>query len=453
MWIRYVLRETSRRRRQSAAISAGLAVAVAVVIVVSALSAGLAAAQDRALGSLHGVGTDLTVTQPAAAGAAQGPKFTFPSASNSAGGQTTLAQSQLVVARGLAATPAADVAAIAGLRGVSAAEGLLLLDNYDFAGMLPNAAGQPPTDGATTGDGGTGGSAFTIDSFRVAGVDSAHPGRVFGSLHTSKGRALSAADMGTKVALVDARYATENQLDVGMPVNIGGVDIPIVGLVTAANGQPSIANAYLPLDVAQSLSGQPGKITSVFVKTDSAASVSAVSAEVRAALPHANVATQADLALTMTGTLAAASGVSSSFGGWVSLIALIAATLIAALLTIVGVSRRSREFGTLKALGWRGRSIVAQVGGESLLQGAVGAAAGIVLAAAGIAVIDAVAPQLTATLDGNGASTQIPLVLEMSSSSIVLAAAFAIVAAIVAAIAGSMRVSSLRPSESLRSDQ
>jgi putative ABC transport system ATP-binding protein len=50
-------------------------------------------------------------------------------------------------------------------------------------------------------------------------------------------------------------------------------------------------------------------------------------------------------------------------------VVLIAAFAMASLLTMAAVSRRVREFGTLKALGWRSRRIVGQVMGETLVIG------------------------------------------------------------------------------------
>jgi ABC-type antimicrobial peptide transport system permease subunit len=65
---------------------------------------------------------------------------------------------------------------------------------------------------------------------------------------------------------------------------------------------------------------------------------------------------------------------------------------------LAAVSRRVREFGTLKALGWRSRRITAQVLGESLVTGLLGAMLGIALGLAGSWLATAAAPTLFATV-------------------------------------------------------
>jgi putative ABC transport system permease protein len=65
-----------------------------------------------------------------------------------------------------------------------------------------------------------------------------------------------------------------------------------------------------------------------------------------------------------------------SLGTWLAVLALLAAVAVASLLTLAAVARRVREFGTLKALGWRSGRITAQVMGETLAMGIAGAAAG-----------------------------------------------------------------------------
>lgn len=446
MWSRYVVRELSRRRRQAVAVIAGLGVAVAVVVVIGGVGTGLRTAQDHALSSLYGVGIDVTITHVAAPGTA-GPQFSFSS------GSTVLAQSKVSVARGIAAYDATQVAIAAAVPGVTAATGVLRLDNYDFSGVVP---GTTPALGGETGGGSAeaAGSSFGIDSFTVSGVD-VMAGNGVGLLANAKitaGRNFSAADAIQRVTLVDTAYATENQITVGSPLSIGGIDIPVIGLVSsAAAGVSTGSNAYLPLQAAQDLGAAPAKITHIYVKAASAADIPKVTKALQAALPDDIVSTQADLANTVSGSLSAASDLSTTLGGWLSAIALAAATLFAALFTVVGVSRRTREFGTLKALGWRTRQVISQVIGETFVQGVLGAAVGVALGAAAVAIINATAPQLSANLAANGAVAQIPLVAAFPASTALLAAGLAVIAALLAAVAGGIRVAILRPAEALRS--
>jgi ABC-type antimicrobial peptide transport system permease subunit len=87
------------------------------------------------------------------------------------------------------------------------------------------------------------------------------------------------------------------------------------------------------------------------------------------------VKTQAELASSVSGSLTTASDLVSNTGRWLSLIVLAAAFLIAILFTISGVTRRTREFGTLKAIGWSNGRIVRQVPARSLVQSLIGSAA------------------------------------------------------------------------------
>ena len=62
------------------------------------------------------------------------------------------------------------------------------------------------------------------------------------------------------------------------------------------------------------------------------------------------------------------------------------------------VSRRVREFGTLKALGWRSRRITGQVMGESIAVGIIGGVIGVLLGLAGVELVNKLAPPLSASV-------------------------------------------------------
>ena len=68
----------------------------------------------------------------------------------------------------------------------------------------------------------------------------------------------------------------------------------------------------------------------------------------------------------MTGSLADAKDLAGKLGGALTAVGLLAAFLIAGLLTLSSVTKRTRELGTLKALGWPQRLVVRQVTGEAL---------------------------------------------------------------------------------------
>ena len=125
-------------------------------------------------------------------------------------------------------------------------------------------------------------------------------------------------------------------------------------------------------------------------------------------LPKATVTTSSDLASQITGSLASASSLASSLGKWLAIAVLIAAFLLASLLTMSAVTRRIREFGTLKALGWKSRRIVFQVMGESIAVGIVGGAVGVGLGFLGAALVDKFSSPLTASLASNVTGSATP---------------------------------------------
>ena len=261
------------------------------------------------------------------------------------------------------------------------------------------AEGEQPAAPPEGGFDGAGGSAFDVDSFTVLGLDpAADARRPPAAVALDEGRGLEASDTGEAVAVLDATYATGAEIAVGDTIDVGGTEFEVVGTVTSTSADTeTAANVYIPLDLAQSISGEEGMISSISVQATSADRIDALQADLEEALPDATVSTQADLAASVSGSLASASTLISNLGLWVSLAVLVAAFLIAILLTIQGVTRRTREFGTLKAIGWSNRRIVGQVTGESLVQGLIGGAAGLVLGLVGIWVVNLIAPTIGGT--------------------------------------------------------
>jgi ABC-type lipoprotein release transport system permease subunit len=400
----YLRRELRRRARQSSIIALGLALGIGLVITVTALSAGVKNAQSDVLHSLYGLDTDITVTQAPAAGTGTGFGFGFRGAfgtSRRPAAGTTVNSDTLSGTAGYGTLTDANLTSVATLRNVAAIAGGLALTDFKVSGKIPAINfGSGGGFGSGSGAGGTFRSNFKTQFISVDGVDLGSSASALGPLSSGKltsGRTFSSADAIANVTVLDATYAKDNKLAVGSTVTTAKTSFTVVGLVTTPAGSAT-ANVYIPLQRAQTLAGLKGKVNTIYVAANSAANISTVSKEISGQLPKATVTNSSDLANELTGSLSSASSLASNLGKWLAIAVLAAAFLLASLLTMSAVSRRVREFGTLKALGWTSRRVVGQVIGEALVIGIVGGAVGVGLGFLGSALVGHFSPTLTAAV-------------------------------------------------------
>jgi len=412
-FITYLRRELRRRMRQAIFIALGLAVGVGLVVAVVAASAGVNKAEAGVLGSLYGVGTNVTVTGPpvltgrfgqvkmGGTGSLQPNANGAEACQNGKCEEIPAGQGVQSIGPPYSAFTSTDVAAVARLHDVSADAGGLLLS--DSVITIPASRGQADRSRPLP--------LPSVAYFSVDGVDTGHP--ALGPLSAGtviSGHSFTAADAGSDVAVVDSGYAAASGLRAGSAIAIDGVRFTVTGIVRQPTAT-SPDDVYIPLARAQALvdargSAEAGEVNTIYVTAASAADIPAVQHEISRLLPADTVTTAAALASEVTGSVASTVKLANDLGRWLAVLVLIAAFAVASLLTMAAVARRAGEFGTLKALGWRTRRIVAQVLGESLAMGIAGAAAGIGLGFAGAAIITAVAPK-SATIPGSsGASSQ-----------------------------------------------
>jgi len=473
-FLTYLRRELRRRMRQAIFIALGLAVGIGLVITVMSASAGVKAAQAKVLRALYGIGTDLTVTtkpKPPSSKPITGQSGT--NQGNGPGSGLGVCINGKCYSSGtidtlvsgdqgpLSAQTAAKIARLAHVS--DAAGGLLLTDNRI---VLPSGSSSrlvPPT------------------STSVDGTDISHP--KLGPLSNgtvTQGRTFTQADTNANVAVVDSNYASSHKLKVGSTVTVAKVKFKIIGIVTQPQaGSPP--RVYIPLKRAQALAIDPAtgkamtnQINTVYVAAASAADIGAVQKEIRQLLPQATVTSSSDLANEITGSAASAAKLAGALGKWLAVLVLIAAFAVASLLTMAAVARRVPEFGTLKALGWRSRRIVSQVLGESVSIGILGGALGVGLGLAGVAIINKIAPKLSATIPttgGSGLQTSaagpggagptaagptashttiaVPMSASVTVGAIVLAVLLAIAGGLLAGSFGGWRAARLRPAAAL----
>ncbi|MFF2521837.1 ABC transporter permease [Streptomyces liangshanensis] len=485
MFFTYLRRELRRRRKAALVVASGLALGIALVIVVNSVSAGMGNAQDKVLQSLYGLGTDMTVTKAAPAATGGGtdrPRFKF----DAQDGDGKAQSSDRVVVQGFQTLASSTVTKVADQSGVSGAVGGLSLNVLKINGQFTRGEFKPDQNGGTRREGGGGGGGngghvaggganFDVDSFTLYGADVTEP--ALGPLTSSKitsGRTFKTTETDAKVAVVDSAYAKKNNLSVGKTLTVSGTKYDIIGVATADSGDAA-ANAYLPLKQAQTLSDSKDKITTVYVKASDSQQISAVKSTIQKNIPGTTVTTSADLADTVSGSLSTASDLATSVGKWLSIAVLIAAFLVAGLLTSSAVSRRVREFGTLKALGWKSGRVTRQVIGEALVNGLLGGVLGIALGVGGAYLVTAISPTLKAQIAsastgrggfggggggggfGGGQARQtaskaldVALTAPVSLATIGIAVALAVGGGLIAGGFGGWRASRLRPADALR---
>ncbi|MGW8061783.1 ABC transporter permease [Streptomyces ziwulingensis] len=488
MFFTYLRRELRRRRKAALVVASGLALGIALVIVVDSVSSGMSKAQDKVLQSLYGLGTDMTVTKAASPTAAtdERPRFRFDAQED---GSDEEQSTDRVTVQGFQTLASSTVEKVAEQSGVADAVGGLSLQVVKVSGQFTRGQFQQEGGSGGQGQGGGpggeqapqgrvqgGGADFDVNSYSVYGTDvtEAALGPLTSSTITS-GRTFKASETNAAVAVADAAYAKEKKLETGSTVTVKGTEFKVVGIATADSGDAA-ADLYLPLQQAQTLGDAKDAVTTIYVKATDSQRIDGVKSDIQKNISGTTVTTSADLADTVSGSLSTASSLAAGVGKWLSVVVLAAAFLVAGLLTSSAVSRRVREFGTLKALGWRSGRVTRQVIGEAVVNGLVGGVLGIALGLAGAYLVTAVSPTLQAQLGGGsgggaggpgggfgGGGTgggpgrqtaaktlDIALTAPVSLTTIALAVGLAVAGGLVAGAFGGWRASRLRPADALR---
>lgn len=458
----YLRRELRRRVRQAVVIAVGLALGIGLVVTVVAMSSGVRTAQGKILSSLYGVGTDITAITPVK-------PLSGPGGFNAIKPEPYVQHSDTLGSPTQGPISASDLAAISRLHDVAAVSGGLTLTEINAtipADNAPPSGFQPPVQlsvsGAAVGRG-------ALGPLSVAQL--------------SSGREFTAAQANSDVAVLDSGYATAHRLSVGSQIMVRTTTFTVIGIVRQPGGTnpPEI---YIPLARAQALASMRGQVNIVYVEASSAAAVGTATNEISRLMPSATVDNSGSLAKGVAGSLASTAKLASTFGTWLAVLALLAAFALASLLTLAAVARRVREFGTLKALGWRSARISVQVMGETVATGIAGAMLGIALGLLGAELASMAAPSLSATVptaDASGVGgfggglgaggavfsgtvggpvktfanpnathvVHVPFSAPITAGVLVLAVILSIAGALVAGSVGGWQVTRLRPAQAL----
>lgn len=206
---------------------------------------------------------------------------------------------------------------------------------------------------------------------------------VFPNVAAAQGRVLNAADEGQGVAVLGAKAAENLRLSLGSTLNLNRrSQVKVVGVLAPESGLTD-SFIFLPIRTLQKAEGAEGRVSLVALKLEDPRQARAV-ADTLAERLELEASTQSDFLSFVERALRISDAV--RFG--ISLIALIVGGLAVANTVMMGVFERTREFGTLRALGARPSFVRSLVLTESLLLSLLGGLGGLLLGLAGIWVVN-----------------------------------------------------------------
>jgi len=224
-----------------------------------------------------------------------------------------------------------------------------------------------------------------------------------------------------------------------------GTSYTVVGIYSAGSTfGPTSRTAYVELSNAQVISNKAGLVTEIDVKTTSPSLVHSVASGIQNSITGVTASTGSSVA-----SEASLSSSLTIFFIVMGLVALLAAAFGVTNTMIMSVSERTREIGTLRAIGAQRRQVTMIFMSESFLIGAVGAVVGAFL---GI-VISLILPYFSSSVSSSGLFGGIlngRLSTSLVLSNILLCMALGIVVSVLAGIYPSLRASRMKPEEALR---
>lgn len=223
------------------------------------------------------------------------------------------------------------------------------------------------------------------------------------------------------------------------------LDLELRGLQTGQNPLESKRTVQVPLEFAQSLLGMKGLATEYLVAVDDVEKLDATAAALRGALgPEYEVHTWEQL----RPGLRDARLLQRAVLGGVSFVFLIIALFGVANTLLMSVLERTREIGTLLAVGMTRQLVAALFMAEAVVQALIGAGAGLTVALIIVTLARRAGGFEISMGDGQGFFRIMPTLLPMVP---VLVVSAAVVGSVLAAVSPALRASRMRPVEALSS--
>jgi putative ABC transport system permease protein len=225
----------------------------------------------------------------------------------------------------------------------------------------------------------------------VIGVPAGKEEALLGSTEAAAGANRFAAGETGNVAILGNEAARSSGTSVGRTITVNGEQVRVIGSLESSSMASVDMATILPLETAQRIFARQGQVSNVLLTPTDVNDAAELAAWLRRDYPALAVMTQDDMLAEAGKVMRMPLMYMSSMGvtGLLVAIAIIMSTMFMA------VTERTREFGTLRALGGRRRLIVGTVMAEALALAAIGLGPGIGLTFAMAWAMEASPPSVT----------------------------------------------------------
>lgn len=202
----------------------------------------------------------------------------------------------------------------------------------------------------------------------LTGIDLDQFNRLSGGFRFIKGGSFKSDDD----VVVDEYYAREKKLAVGSTITLANHEWRVSGIFESGK----LSHICARLNVLQALTGNPGRLSQIYLKVDDPTRVQIVVDQLRSKMPGYSIYTMEEFTSLLTINSV---GLLRDFIGVVIGIALIVGFITVTMAMYTAVLERTREIGILKALGASSGYIMKLLFRETLLIAILGSILGIVM--------------------------------------------------------------------------